>query len=373
MTITATDSVRLLVAAQTAQGAIPASTVHDIYQYGWLRDGSWCAYALDRTGHAESASRWHHWVARTVIAHQARVEQALAAVRSAAVNGRIMMPARFTLDGHEEHHGENAEEWPNFQTDCYGFWLWALADHIGRGGRLDETLTEAARIVIRYLIQAGDMPCYDCWEEHPGHVHTSSLAAVAAGLRDAGALLDDAGAQQRASELVARITGPDHVLADAFVRFPADTRVDGSLLWLAIPFGVVDLTDTTYRNTLTRIRDELVIPGGGVRRYLGDTFYGGSEWILLAASYARGVPRPRRSRHRHGHARLDREHRHDRRAPPRTGPGPRPVPVHAGVLEAQVGRHRHPTAVVTRHARPARGRAARLTNPALRRVPHPTS
>jgi isomaltose glucohydrolase len=285
--ITATDSVRLLAAAQTAQGAIPASSVHDIYQYGWLRDGSWCAYALDRAGHAESASRWHHWVARTLIAHQARVEQALAAVRSGAVNGRIMMSARFTLDGHEEHHGENAEEWPNFQTDCYGFWLWALADHIGRGGRLDEALTEAARIVIRYLIQAGDIPCYDCWEEHPGHVHTSSLAAVAAGLRDAGALLDDAGAQQRASELVARITGPDHVLADAFVRFPADTRVDGSLLWLAIPFGIVDLTDTTYCNTLTRIRDELVIPGGGVRRYLGDTFYGGSEWILLAASYGR--------------------------------------------------------------------------------------
>ena len=26
------------------------------------------------------------------------------------------------------------------------------------------------------------------------------------------------------------------------------------------------------------------MPGGGVRRYLGDTFYGGSQWILLAAS-----------------------------------------------------------------------------------------
>lgn len=36
--------------------------------------------------------------------------------------------------------------------------------------------------------------------------------------------------------------------------------------------------------TVHRIRDELYRPSGGVRRYQGDTFYGGSEWIMLAAS-----------------------------------------------------------------------------------------
>jgi len=79
------------------------------------------------------------------------------------------------------------------------------------------------------------------------------------------------------------------------VRFPGDTRVDGSLLWLAVPFGLIDAADPTYVNTLTRITQELVVPGGGLRRYLGDTFYGGAEWILLAATYgwvmaARGEP-----------------------------------------------------------------------------------
>jgi GH15 family glucan-1,4-alpha-glucosidase len=29
----------------------------------------------------------------------------------------------------------------------------------------------------------------------------------------------------------------------------------------------------------------LLVPVGGVRRYLGDTFYGGSEWILLASTF----------------------------------------------------------------------------------------
>jgi len=37
-----------------------------VYQFGWLRDGSWCAYALDVAGHHEQAGAWHRWVARTL-------------------------------------------------------------------------------------------------------------------------------------------------------------------------------------------------------------------------------------------------------------------------------------------------------------------
>lgn len=274
--------------------------MHDVYRYGWLRDGSWCAYALDRAGNAEAVSAWHHWVARTLLAHAPRFDEAIAAVRDGRVNGQVMMPARFTLDGQEELAGESEEEWPNFQTDCYGFWLWALADHVDRGGELDDTLNAAAALVIRYLLIVGETPCFDCWEEHPGNVHTSSLAAGAAGLRDGGALLGDDDAQTYAAQLTERITGPGHTLADAFVRFPGDTRVDGSLLWLAIPFGIVGVDDPTYRNTVMRIRQEVVVPDGGVRRYLGDTFYGGSEWILLAATLgwvcSRSVIAPRLSR-----------------------------------------------------------------------------
>ena len=38
---------------------------------------------------------------------------------------------------------------------------------------------------------------------------------------------------------------------------------------------------------MKRVREELRAPGAGVRRYLGDSFYGGSQWILLAASLGR--------------------------------------------------------------------------------------
>jgi GH15 family glucan-1,4-alpha-glucosidase len=34
---------------------------------------------------------------------------------------------------------------------------------------------------------------------------------------------------------------------------------------------------------MERVRTELASPTGGIRRYLGDTYYGGSPWILLTA------------------------------------------------------------------------------------------
>jgi hypothetical protein len=39
--------VQLLLDSQLESGSIPASTMHEVYQFGWLRDGSWCAHALD--------------------------------------------------------------------------------------------------------------------------------------------------------------------------------------------------------------------------------------------------------------------------------------------------------------------------------------
>jgi GH15 family glucan-1,4-alpha-glucosidase len=64
------------------------------------------------------------------------------------------------------------------------------------------------------------------------------------------------------------------------------TLTSADSVGLLASFGLLDVNDTIYRNTVTRIRDELVVSGGGVRRYLGDTFYGGSEWILLSKSDA---------------------------------------------------------------------------------------
>jgi hypothetical protein len=70
-----------------------------------LRDGSWCAYALQRAGRTEAAAAWHRWVAHTLRDHEHRFDEAITAVHSGTVNSSAMMPARFTLDGHEEDPG----------------------------------------------------------------------------------------------------------------------------------------------------------------------------------------------------------------------------------------------------------------------------
>ena len=53
--LTAEVSVELLAGAQTPDGAFPASPAHDVYRYAWVRDGSWCAHAMDRAGRRASS------------------------------------------------------------------------------------------------------------------------------------------------------------------------------------------------------------------------------------------------------------------------------------------------------------------------------
>ena len=247
VTLTLAGSVELLASAQTDAGAIPASTVHDVYQYGWLRDGSWCAYALQRAGRKDEVSAWHHWVARTLLAHEDRFEEALAALRAGTVDGRVMMPARFTLDGHEENPGDSEEEWPNFQTDCYGFWLWALADHVARGGRLDDTLTAAARLVVRYLLEAGDTPCYDCI----GAVHNGMTAEViwGKGVSGSGPGQGVAGGDRYHPHLSAR-RRPQRAGRNRIRVGPGHTKAPASRFGAAVRNGAAD--------TPIRVRDEEV-------------------------------------------------------------------------------------------------------------------
>ena len=74
-------------------------------------------------------------------------------------------------------------------------------DHVPRGGHLDPTLEQAARLVVRYLQGAGEVPGLTVGRA-PRHLHTASLAAVWAGLRDAGALLATGRAFSDISELI---------------------------------------------------------------------------------------------------------------------------------------------------------------------------
>ena len=59
-------SVRAMLASQRPNGALIASPDFAQYQYCWLRDGAFIAYALDRAGEHDSSDRFHRWCASSV-------------------------------------------------------------------------------------------------------------------------------------------------------------------------------------------------------------------------------------------------------------------------------------------------------------------
>lgn len=67
---------------------------------------------------------------------------------------------------------------------------------------------------------------------------------------------------------------------DKFVKYIGTAEVDASLLWLSVPFEVVEIDNPIYVNTVKKIEEDLMC-NGGVHRYKADTYYGGGQWILL--------------------------------------------------------------------------------------------
>jgi len=276
-------SVRVLLDGQSPSGAYVASPTFSQYGYGWLRDGSFCALAMQAVGQWPSVWAFHRWVMRAVNGQRERLQRAMAALsQGQAVTPDQMMPTRYQLDGSAEAHQSN---WPNFQLDGYGTWLFALNSACSQAGEQAPVLSgvlEVVRDVADYLTMTWRLPCYDYWEESPTDVHTSTLAAIAAGLYAASKLCDDDSYAQQAGQIVAYLL-QRCLDEEVFVKGVDDHRVDASLLSLAVPFGLVPLDDARFQRTLDRIRADLLGRDGGVRRYLGDQYYGGSPWVLLTA------------------------------------------------------------------------------------------
>ena len=120
---------RAMLACQQDNGALIASPDFAQYHYCWLRDASFAAFALDRCGEHEASARYHDWVnAAPSPGSPGSIDAAIAS--ALARRGRRSATAaagRFSLDGTVA-----ADDWPNFQIDGYGTWLWALREHLGR-------------------------------------------------------------------------------------------------------------------------------------------------------------------------------------------------------------------------------------------------
>ena len=286
-------SVTAMLRYQSAHGSFVASPDFGQYQFCWLRDASFVGYALDQAGEREAVARYHRWVARALaplgpaMADAGRADR-FGGIREAKAGpdgSHRLPPARFALDGNAV-----LDDWPNFQIDGYGAWIWSLREHLrlagGDGPAGDGGLLAEVRDVVdntwRYLDAVALDPCFDVWEEHGDQVHSSTLACVYAGLMAAADLLGEARAAERAEEVRSFLFG----LAARRGRFPkshSSTAVDASALWLCVPFGIVPADDPLMAATADAIKAELDLDGG-IRRYAADTYFGGGAWPVLTAS-----------------------------------------------------------------------------------------
>jgi GH15 family glucan-1,4-alpha-glucosidase len=275
-------SVAAILANQHASGAFVASPDFSQYDYCWLRDASFVAAALDRAAEHDASRRYHEWVARVLGAEGIGplMETATANQRTGRETAaNELPPARFSLDGRRV-----SDDWPNFQLDGYGTWLWALDLHLRSAGTGEPSgeLRGAVERTARYLSVFALQPCFDVWEENPGEVHTSTLASIQAGLRCAASLLDEPALTDSAAKVFDAITVSARE-PGRFVKSNRQQTADGSLLWTAPVFNVVANDDPCYRATVEEIQSTLIFDGG-VRRYASDTYFGGGSWPVLTCS-----------------------------------------------------------------------------------------
>ena len=276
----AASSVRLIGSLQDPSGAYPASPSFSAYVgYCWLRDGSFIADAMSAAGEVESAERFFHWCARVVESQAEVIGEVIATRRAGKVPDQTAMPpTRFTLAG-----DVGDDEWWDFQTDGYGTWLWALSEHIRRGGVMDPAWLDAVRLTTGFLIETWDLPCFDWWEEHDERRHVSTLGCVILGLERAvqeGWLPEDEATQaSEAARAARRLVHAKGLHDGRLTKWLGGTAVDGSLAAL-IAMGLLDADPNCATLTLEAIRDYLLVDGG-VHRFTGDVFYGGGLWPLL--------------------------------------------------------------------------------------------
>ncbi|MBI5964036.1 MAG: glycoside hydrolase [Chloroflexi bacterium] len=272
-------SIEIILENQSQSGGYIASPNFPTYHYCWFRDGSFIAYAMDLAGEHESANRFHLWVAERVNQRKDLVHTSIIKARSGQkLTEEEILHTRYRLDGTDGEPGN----WPNFQLDGFGTWLWALNEHQKQNPatRLSQELLSAADLAADYLSELWILPCYDCWEEFPDNVHPHTLAAIYGGLKAHSELTSKS--HQSVTDAIR-----DHLLDSAkpfghFVKFSDSSAVDASLLALAVPYGVVAPDDPIMLKTAECI-EATILHGGGLHRYAKDSYYGGGAWILLTA------------------------------------------------------------------------------------------
>lgn len=299
-------SRRVILEHQQPGGAYLAGPMMPDYQFSWFRDGAFIAYALMLDGEAapvahdgsmaaqwESAQAFHDWCVRVILRRANALERSIErAARGQPLDSRDTLNARYSASGEAGPDG-----WPEFQLDGPGAWLWSLSEFVTRFRLypLPREWAHAVELAARYLAALWQQPCYDCWEEHPDQMHVSTLAAIYGGLRAAERLIPSLDFSATLGAIRAFVLDRGLTPGGELAKWVGADAVDANLIGAAVPFGLLAPDDPIMQRTIARIERELHSPDSGVHRYLGDVYYGGGAWVLLALWLAwyyaeRGLP-----------------------------------------------------------------------------------
>ncbi|MGD8192408.1 glycoside hydrolase family 15 protein [Brevibacillus ginsengisoli] len=275
-------SIELIRQHQANTGAYIASPAYIHYGYSWLRDGTFIAYAMDCAREHDSALRYYEWCKEIVLRYELKARNVIAQVttKETVPGANEFLHTRYTVDGEEV-----AGEWGNFQLDGYGAWLWGICQHMKLTGRFElaSSFRQAMELTVDYLTACWALPNYDCWEEFGDLVHPATLAAIYGGLHAVAAYLPERSEQiEQVCKEIKQFVMTYGVVDGHFIKSIGRRDIDSSLLWVSLPFALVDVDDPIMKKTVRLIEQELH-QAGGVHRYSQDTYYGGGQWILLTA------------------------------------------------------------------------------------------
>ena len=271
-------SRQVILRYQQPSGAYPACPTMPDYQFCWFRDSSFIAHAMLLYNEMASAKAFHTWAALTVLQYEAGARRAMADFSAGkAPNPHDILRARYTYDS-----GKGPDEWPEFQLDGLGTWLWALKAYADAGNALSADMQQAANFVADYLTVLWPSNCHDLWEEAGDRVHTYTLAAIYGGLQSAAAMLKRS-ELWLVTEAIQHYVLNNMVREGKFIKSVGRGIVDASLLGLATPYRLVEPDDLLMVATVKQIEADIYAEGFGVHRYRGDVYYGGGAWLLLVA------------------------------------------------------------------------------------------
>ncbi len=270
-------SIELILENQNNFGSYVASPDYPVYSYSWLRDGSFIAYSMLINGETDSCLKFLNWVDGTIRRYKFKVEKISEKLaNNQTLNPEDFLSTRYTLAGMEAQ-----DNWPNFQIDGYGTWLWCLAEYCQLTGddSLIEKYQDSILTTIDYLAKVWILPNYDCWEENGDKIHPSTLACVYGGIEGINQFFKTKELSVL-SEEIRKFILSNLTKDKRFPKYIGSESVDSSLLWLSVPFNIVEPNHPVMKKTVQVIENKLLYEGG-VKRYPEDTFYGGGQWVLM--------------------------------------------------------------------------------------------